>query len=172
MSEETPYQSPDSELITQEEEFAEIELFSLGQRIGRVRLLAYGFISYLVVSMGLGLLSMLIVHLFSLVNSAAMGKVVQGVILAPILLVLVIVIRRRLHDLNTTSWLILLVFVPLVNVLFGLFLLFAPGTKGPNKYGLPPKPNTLSTWIAGLAFPIIMVLVIASIAMPFYLSNV
>ena len=38
---------------------------------------------------------------------------------------------KRLHDLDKSGWLILLMFVPIVNALFGLYMLFADGTVGP-----------------------------------------
>lgn len=44
---------------------------------------------------------------------------------------------RRLHDLNLSGTWLLLYFVPLVNIFFVIYLLFAPGTKGENTYGLP-----------------------------------
>lgn len=46
---------------------------------------------------------------------------------------------KRLHDLDKSGWLILLMFVPIVNALFGLYMLFADGTVGPNPYGEDPK---------------------------------
>ena len=46
---------------------------------------------------------------------------------------------KRLHDLDKSGWLILLMFVPTVNALFGLYMLFADGTVGPNQYGEDPK---------------------------------
>ena len=45
---------------------------------------------------------------------------------------------RRLHDLNKTGWLALLMLVPVVNTIFSLYLLFAPGTVGANDYGADP----------------------------------
>ena len=45
---------------------------------------------------------------------------------------------KRLHDLDKSGWLILLMFVPIVNALFGLYMLFADGTVGPNQYGEDP----------------------------------
>ncbi len=42
---------------------------------------------------------------------------------------------RRLHDTDTTGWLSLLLLVPVINVFLILFLLFAPGTQGPNRFG-------------------------------------
>lgn len=45
---------------------------------------------------------------------------------------------RRLHDLEMTGWLALVFLIPYINFLFGLVLLFAPGTFGPNRYGQDP----------------------------------
>ena len=47
-------------------------------------------------------------------------------------------VTRRLHDLDKKEWLIVLSLIPLVNVLFALYLLFFPGTEGRNKYGEQP----------------------------------
>jgi uncharacterized membrane protein YhaH (DUF805 family) len=44
---------------------------------------------------------------------------------------------RRLHDINLSGWLSLLLIVPGMQ----LFLLFMPGTKGPNKYGSSPTQH-------------------------------
>ena len=45
---------------------------------------------------------------------------------------------RRLHDLNRTGWFMLLVFIPIVNLLFAIYLLFFKGTEGYNNYGADP----------------------------------
>lgn len=45
---------------------------------------------------------------------------------------------RRLHDLDKSGWLSLIVLVPLANAVFYLWILFAAGTAGPNKYGPDP----------------------------------
>lgn len=46
---------------------------------------------------------------------------------------------KRLHDLNQTGWLSLLQLIPVVSFIFGLYLLFADGTRGSNEYGPDPK---------------------------------
>lgn len=46
---------------------------------------------------------------------------------------------KRLHDLNKSGWMILLMCIPIVNAVFGLYMLFADGTVGPNQYGQDPK---------------------------------
>ena len=45
---------------------------------------------------------------------------------------------RRLHDLDRPTWWIVGNFIPLVNCVLGLYLLFAKGTDGPNQYGPDP----------------------------------
>jgi len=60
---------------------------------------------------------------------------------------------RRLHDINQSGLLTLLLFVPLANLILPLYLLFTPGTQGTNKYGNPV--NTLNFWVVtGLKKPI------------------
>jgi uncharacterized membrane protein YhaH (DUF805 family) len=45
---------------------------------------------------------------------------------------------RRLHDLNTSGWYVLLTFVPFCQF-FILWLMFRKGNEEANKYGEPPK---------------------------------
>lgn len=49
---------------------------------------------------------------------------------------------KRLHDLDKSGWMILLFLVPIVGTVFALYLLFADGTVGPNRYGEDPKNRT------------------------------
>ncbi|MEL7208232.1 MAG: DUF805 domain-containing protein [Actinomycetota bacterium] len=44
---------------------------------------------------------------------------------------------RRLHDLNMTGWLVLVMLIPIIGSLFQLFLLLAPGSPSDNRYGPP-----------------------------------
>jgi uncharacterized membrane protein YhaH (DUF805 family) len=48
-------------------------------------------------------------------------------------------IVKRLHDLNKSGWLWLLGLIPLVNVFFGIYLLFGKGTEDSNDYGAPTE---------------------------------
>lgn len=45
---------------------------------------------------------------------------------------------RRLHDLDKSGWWMLLLCVPLVNILFYIYILFFKGTEGPSQYGEDP----------------------------------
>lgn len=44
----------------------------------------------------------------------------------------------RLHDLNRSGWFSLLIFIPLINIIFFLILLFCRGTRGSNRFGPDP----------------------------------
>lgn len=46
---------------------------------------------------------------------------------------------KRLHDLDQTGWFLLVTVIPVVNLIFCLWLLFWPGTKGDNQYGPDPR---------------------------------
>ena len=48
-----------------------------------------------------------------------------------------IFIIRRLHDKNQSGWLSLLMFIPLVNLFFFIYLSCAKGDTGANNYGAP-----------------------------------
>lgn len=75
--------------------------------------------------------------LVGIVALYSLGTVIPGLAL----------IVRRLHDVNLSGWLLLALFVPLVNFFawIGLFIVcLIPGTVGPNKYGLDPKTASLS----------------------------
>lgn len=45
---------------------------------------------------------------------------------------------RRLHDMNKSGWWFLLFFIPIVNVIFYLYVYLKKGTTGPNDYGPDP----------------------------------
>jgi len=45
---------------------------------------------------------------------------------------------RRWHDLNRSGWWTIALFIPWVDLVVGLYLIFAPGTKGANDYGEDP----------------------------------
>ncbi|WP_407306762.1 TMEM128 family protein [Acinetobacter sp.] len=79
---------------------------------------------------------------------------------------------RRLHDRNHTGWLSLFMIVPLLNLIFILYLIFAKGDARNNQYG--PRRTTKAWekvlgWIYVLIFPIG---ILAAIAIPAYQSYV
>jgi len=45
---------------------------------------------------------------------------------------------KRLHDIDMSGWYYFVFLIPLINVIFGLILLFKKGTQGTNRYGEDP----------------------------------
>ena len=45
---------------------------------------------------------------------------------------------RRLHDLDKSGWWVLLSFVPIINFVLGLYLMFKKGMEGNNRFGSDP----------------------------------
>ncbi|MGQ8975409.1 DUF805 domain-containing protein [Acinetobacter schindleri] len=73
----------------------------------------------------------------------------------------IVVVARRLHDLNKSGWLMLLMLVPVVNILFIFYLLLARGTAGHNRFGAP-RPTAI--WEKILAWLMILLTVLSLFA--------
>lgn len=68
----------------------------------------------------------------------------SGVLLLGVLWISMCACARRMHDVGRSGWWSLVAFVPLVNILFGLYALFAPGQDQENEFGPPTsKPSSL-----------------------------
>ncbi len=77
---------------------------------------------------------------------------------------------RRAHDIDISGWWLLLFLIPLVNIIFGLYLLFAKGTDGVNRFGPPrftPQWEKFLAWIYIALIPISIIFG-AFIAIPAY----
>jgi uncharacterized membrane protein YhaH (DUF805 family) len=165
-----PYAAPDAILAEPlaDEGTYEPKIFAIHGRIGRLRYLAYGwavmFVAWCAVA--------IIAAMLSAVLGGA-GALLGIALYVPAVGVSLIMVKRRLNDLDHSGWLSLLMLVPLVNFIFGLYLMFGAGTPGPNNYGLPPSKNPRLLWIVGLLLPIIaMIGILAAIALPAYQNYV
>lgn len=65
-------------------------------------------------------------------------QILSFIVTLPFTVATVMVSIRRLHDLNRSGWLAVLQFIPIANVILGIYLLFFKGTYGPNEYGADP----------------------------------
>jgi uncharacterized membrane protein YhaH (DUF805 family) len=63
--------------------------------------------------------------------------VLPAVVLICVSVVMLKAILSRLHDIGRSGWSLLFMFVPLVNLLMVLFLVFMPGQEKTNSYGEP-----------------------------------
>jgi len=170
-----PYASPRAKVADdsgQSQDYGEIRIFSAQGRLGRVRYIGYG--------MGLTVLALIgafvIVGVLELAGAgsavSASISVAQLIIIAAYVALLVLQILlgiQRAHDFNQSGWLVVLTFVPLVNLIFYLVLWFVPGTKGENSYGKQPPPNTVGVIILACILPAFFVVgILAAIAIPAY----
>lgn len=141
-----------------------VKLWSAKGRIGRVRFLAYTIYSYLVfivASMVIG----------AIVGSLGIGRsefaigLMTIVLAIPYLVFYVLTGIQRSHDMDWSSWRLFLALIPFV----ALVWVFNPGTKGRNRFGAPPPPNSLAVKIGAWLLPVIAVLgILAAIAVPAY----
>lgn len=150
------------------------KLLSFSGRIGRLRYLAYqvsmAILSYLFLFAVAGLI--LATSSFSSISQtleSAMGMVVLTVFAIALFVGSITIAKRRLNDLDNSGWLAILMFIPYVNFLFSLYLIFAKGNEGSNSYGPAPSANTRAVILGALVMPILAVLgIIAAIALPAY----
>lgn len=55
---------------------------------------------------------------------------------------------KRFHDRNQSGWLCLLLLIPIVNIVAGLYLIFAPGDLHSNQYGHKRETQTWESILA------------------------
>ncbi|MDH0895824.1 MULTISPECIES: DUF805 domain-containing protein [unclassified Pseudomonas] len=159
----SPYSTPKSDVGDGYEEFAELKVFSVSGRIGRVRYLGW--------SMALLLIAMLAYGIAAGIMAAS--PIFGGILMIPVVIGAVVVSVQigvqRLHDIGWSGWLWLLNLIPVVGSVFALLMLIVPGNQGANRYGPPPPPN--SGGVIALACTMLLVPIlgiVAAIALPAY----
>ena len=60
------------------------------------------------------------------------------IIFIPLTIAQLAVTTQRLRDTDHTGWWVLLGFIPIINLILGLYLLFKKGTEGNNRFGSDP----------------------------------
>lgn len=109
-------------------------------RIGRLQLVAY----YLLISVAIYLASIMVLAVFTLESWPAtlLGLANSALrIVAPFSYSF-----RRLHDIGHSGYFALLLIVPYVSIALVVYLLLAPGAKGPNRYGTRASSAISDPW--------------------------
>ncbi len=83
----------------------------------------------------------------------------------------VVLVIRRLHDLNQSGWMSLLFFVPLINVFLTFYLLLVPGSAGRNAYGYPRITSTAEKIMAWLVIVLIVLSLLSMGSMMSYMMG-
>lgn len=98
--------------------------------------------AYFTTSLKLGLITLVVLLVLAVIGVFIGGEdgavVLAGLGSIPFVVASYFISARRLHDLDKTGWLSLIFLIPYVNVPWGIYLLFAKGTEGPNQYGPDP----------------------------------
>lgn len=143
--------------------FGEINFFSPGSRINRLRYWAHSILFAIPFYILVGISA----YLATSISPIFWG--IAAIAYIALIAFSFIVMIQRLHDLNKSGWLSLLAFVPLANLYLAILLIFFAGTPGRNDYGLPTPPNKTWHWILALVGPVLIFIGIAvSVAVPAY----
>ncbi len=169
MSSPNPFAPPGavvSDVNLTPEAFQPVRVFSIAGRMGRLRYLSYVIgASLLIGFVGGGILGAIGVAM----NSALVIGLGTVLMYGGILVLTVMFLIQRSHDMDLSGWFSILAFIPFV----GLYWLFKGGTPGPNRFGPPPPPNTLGVKILAWILPVIFIVgILAAIALPAYNSYV
>lgn len=171
METSNPYESPKSNTVSSSNSTYQPKLLAVNGRIGRLRYLAYGFIATFITVVVLSLLAGI---LFSVIPEGSFSSSISvgllGLFYLPLIIISVILMKRRLNDLDKSGWWQLLAFIPIVGFLFAIYVVFWSGTEGSNSYGPQPNENPIGIKIVGLLFPIAIAIlgILAAIAIPAY----
>ncbi|GFM89590.1 hypothetical protein PSCICO_49890 [Pseudomonas cichorii] len=154
----SPYAPPKAPVTPELPEHSTLKVFSIEGRIGRLRYLAW---SLVLIVAGLATIGVCI----SLMSVSLIGGgLLSTVAFAAFVILSVQMGVQRLHDAGWSGWLLLLNLVPVISGIFPFVMVLIPGTKGPNKYGPAPPPNSNAVkvlaclWIAFIALFIAIML--------------
>ena len=162
-----PYSAPDAALDTGQDDLYQPKIFSFSGRIGRMRYLAYGIgVNILLMAVMIPLGGATAV-MGGEAGMSMIGMLVIGIFYIATFVISIMFAKRRLNDLNRSGWWFLLFLIPLVNLLFAIYVLFFPGTGGDNNFGPAPVENSTGVLILAWIFPVIMILgIVAAVVIP------
>ena len=169
-----PYSTPESNL-QHDLSSAENDTsspFSASGRFSRYSFLAWNFVLNIVVMMIViaimvlagattNLLTMTAPNEMLAFYTSGIGLVVIAIILASFVVAIIFFIRR-LHDINMSGWWSLLSIIPVVDLIFGIFVLVKKGTEGNNNFG-PSRTTPKWEKVIGIIALILIVLYIIAL---------
>jgi uncharacterized membrane protein YhaH (DUF805 family) len=136
-----PYAAPQAALALPALPAYEARLFGWNGRIGRLRFVAYT-LAGLTFALCFGLLAGMLIYSYEWQASEALKGSAGLLMLSMPVLALIIAMRRRLHDLDVSSWWGLFLLFPILQFIFLIYLLVAPGKPEDNRFGPAPPVNT------------------------------
>src|SRR5471032_496153 len=172
----SPYAPPRAAVGDDLPEYAELKVFTIHGRIGRLRYLAWTLVLTVAMLVASGILA---TAGFAVATASPTAGIILGSLLGFALFVAIVWVSvqigvQRLHDLGWSGWLYFLNLVPLVNSVFPLLLLVLPGNPGANQYGPPPPRNSTAVKVLAamwLAFIPVMLAILVTLGMNGYLNQ-
>lgn len=172
MNTPNPYSAPGAALSGQAsgKDTYEPRLWAWSGRIGRLRYLAYLFIISLINMVPVTILMGILGAAGVLANNPEAIFGISTLLYLPLLVFSFVLAKRRFNDVNRSGWFSLLLWVPLLNFIVSLYLIFARGDDGGNDFGPPPAPNSTAIKVLGLVLPVLVVVfgILAAISIPAY----
>ncbi len=144
-------------------------LHQIEGRIGRIQYLAFAYLVILFASLPLvlfGVIESMVQESTALSIVSVLSNIVLFVAVVYVLAMSVLLSKRRLHDLNKSGWVLLLIFIPIIGSFVQLYMSIAPGTKMENQYGVCPEPaKAWQKWFLLLSLLGVLAMIAISIAM-------
>jgi uncharacterized membrane protein YhaH (DUF805 family) len=155
--EASPYAPPRAQVGATWPEFAELKVFTVQGRIGRLRYLAWTLVLMVAIIAVTGVCAAI------LTSSLVGGGLLIAIAAIGFFIVSVQIGVQRLHDVGWSGWLLLINLVPFVGSLFPILMMVIPGNSGANQYGAPQPPNTTAVKVlASLWLAIIAILMVGA----------
>ncbi len=167
MESQNPYQPPGADVATlQAGGIDGTSPFSPSGRFGRL-----SFLAWVVLVSVAGNFATAIFGAVGSIPSEIGGAALVAILAIGLgsLVLYVIFAIRRCHDFNGSGWLVLLGLIPLVNLVFFLYLVLKSGDAGANRYA---PPRVTAGWervvgiLGGVMILVMLIGMIAAIAIP------
>ncbi|MEE4251072.1 MAG: DUF805 domain-containing protein [Alcanivoracaceae bacterium] len=193
MHDDSPYSPPKAGLVGKGHiVYEDMRPLSLTQRLNRLRYACYQLTTMVVAAL-IGVLAAVLAGASGIKEQTPLAwalAVVVAVMLLAMMVYMVALSVRRLHDLGRSGWLVLLMVLPVIALplvivmgggqrlmllvsviqpLFMLYLFAAAGTAGMNSYGTPNPPNGMLVLIfGGLWWFLCVLALLANVAMAIF----
>ena len=158
----SPYAAPRADTAAPMES-EEPVVFSLSARLGRLRYCCYTFGGSVIAGLLAALVLLLTEGLVPQLSVLLVPIYAFGTLFLAVWLITLMV--RRMHDMDRAGWWVLLMLVPVVNMLLWFWMLVGAPTPGPNRFGAPLVPNSISVLVFGsIAWVFSMLSVVMNLA--------
>lgn len=154
------------------ESFSNDKPLSASGRFGRLSYLGWVMLSSILMMILLFILAAIFGTTLNPENLSIVALIPLIIIYLIFIYISIVFMIRRLHDRNHSGWLSLLMLVPVANIIFMLYLLFAKGDVAPNNYGLPRPTATWEKVLAWFYIALFPFGILAAIAIPSYQNYV